>query len=254
MRSTTLYIISFLCTSAAAFPRETAQHQPLSATTTAPPPPVTEAANLRCFQGSTVLFTTDCTLGTPVSYCHKPNAPIRCKPGFFPSVWHPDHCMEQPTCFPLNAAWLTTDCSNGAVPVTTKTLFDGTLAGGMSTVVSCTESSLSFPFLYHNTSNTEGTSHLTNTYPAVSCSCPSDQWYSVTTRDRKSGLDTFCMPYGVCPAGMTTSFGGSGLCTEGSEDSCVGVPVTTSFCRCKDPLQTPVYPDEPGAAATGCAY
>lgn len=150
MSSTILYIISFLCTSATAFPRETAQHQPPSATTTAPPPPVTSPANLRCSHGSTVLFTTDCTLGTPVSYCHKPNPPIRCKPGFFPSVWHPDHCMEQPTCFPLNAAWLTTDCSNGAVPVTTKTLFDGTLAGGMSTVVSCTESS-PFHFLDHST-------------------------------------------------------------------------------------------------------
>lgn len=245
MRSTTLYIISFLiCTGATAFPRETAQHQP-STTTTASPPPVTEAANLRCSGGSTVLFTTDCIMGTPVSYCHKPNPPIRCKPGFFPSVWHPDHCMEQPTCFPLNAAWLTTDCSNGAIPATTKTLFDGSLAGGTSTVVSCTWKF--FPFLYIRYRQNE----TSNRYTAVSCSCPSDQWYSVTMRDRKSGLDTFCMPYGVCPAGMTTSFGTSGLCAERSKDSCVGVPVATSFCRCADPLQTPVYPDEPGTAATG---
>lgn len=132
-------IIPLLFTSAMAFPRETAidtQLQPTMAVT-ASPPPITEAANLRCFHGSTVLFTTDCTLGTPVSYCHKPRPPIRCKPGFFPSVWHPDHCMEETTCFPLNAAWMTTECSNGAVPLTTRTLFDGTLADGTSTVVSC---------------------------------------------------------------------------------------------------------------------
>lgn len=132
-------ITSLAFTSAMAFPRETAidNHLQPTMTVTAAAPPVTEAANLHCSNGSTVLFTTDCTLGTPVSYCHKPRPPISCRPGFFPSVWHPDHCMEQSTCFPLNAAWITTECSNGALPLTTTTLFEGTLAGGISTVVSC---------------------------------------------------------------------------------------------------------------------
>lgn len=128
-----------LLTGAMAFPRETAidtRLQP-TMTLTASPAPVTEAANLRCSHGSTVLFTTDCTLGTPVSYCYQPRPLIKCRPGYFPSLWHPDHCMEQSTCFPLDAAWITTECSNAALPLTTKTLFDGTLAGGSSTVVSC---------------------------------------------------------------------------------------------------------------------
>lgn len=137
-------LLSFLTTllllnSATAFHRETAvdTQRPPTMTLTASPPPVTEAANLRCSHGSTVLFTTDCTLGTPVSYCYKPRPPIKCRPGYFPTVWHPDHCMEQSTCCPLDAVWITTECSNGALPLTTKTLFDGTLAGGSSTVVSC---------------------------------------------------------------------------------------------------------------------
>lgn len=122
-----------------AFPRETAvvNQSPSSASVTeAVAPDVTDAARLRCTDGSTVLHTTDCTMGTPISFCHKPQAPIKCDRGYFPSVWHPDHCMEQSTCFPLDATWITTECKNGALPYTTKTMFDGVLAGGHSTVIS----------------------------------------------------------------------------------------------------------------------
>lgn len=131
-------IISFVfLVVAMAFPRETAlEHQlePSAVVTEAPNAAVTRPP--RCTDGSTLLRTTDCTMGTPVSYCHKPGPPLNCDHGFFPASWHPDHCMEESTCFPINAAWLTTECSNGAMPYTTRTLYDGTLAGGSSTVIS----------------------------------------------------------------------------------------------------------------------
>lgn len=89
---------------------------------------------------------------------------------------------------------------------------------------------------------------------AVSCSCPSDQWYSVTMLDGNSELDTFCMPHTSCPPGMTTSLSRNEFCATAMADVCVDVPVETSFCQCADPMQTPVYPEESGAAATGCEY
>lgn len=131
---------------ALAFPRETSVSGQLNlphATTSASPPAVTEDANLRCMDESTILYTTDCTIGTPVSYCWKPEPPIKCRAGYFPSVWHPDHCMEEQTCFPLNAAWITTECSNGAIPYSTTTLYDGTLAGGKSTAIICKQRNFS---------------------------------------------------------------------------------------------------------------
>ena len=126
-----------LILAAMAFPNQTTMM-----TQVQPTPTVTDPASAlitrpaRCTDGSTLLHTTDCTMGTPVSYCYKPQPPIKCNDGYFPSVWHPDHCMEESTCFPLNAMWITTECSNGAVPYTTTTLYDGTLAGGSSTVIS----------------------------------------------------------------------------------------------------------------------
>lgn len=131
--------ILFFCVAVMATPLETAitnQLQPTAAVTEAPGPGITVAPRLQCTDGSTILHTTDCTMGTPISYCFKKEPPIKCDHGFFPSVWHPDHCMEQSTCFPLDAVWITTECSNGGIPYTTKTLYDGTLAGGSSTVIS----------------------------------------------------------------------------------------------------------------------
>ncbi|KAJ5182522.1 hypothetical protein N7492_000138 [Penicillium capsulatum] len=128
--------LSLTFVAAMAFPHETAfvrPIQPSAVVSDAPNPAVTRPP--RCTDGSTLLHTTDCTMGTPVSYCHKPES-LNCAHGFFPANWHPDHCMEASTCFPLNAAWLTTECSNGALPYTTRTLYDGTLAGGASTVIS----------------------------------------------------------------------------------------------------------------------
>ncbi|KAJ6155770.1 hypothetical protein N7470_006336 [Penicillium chermesinum] len=162
-------------------------------------------------------------MGTPVSFCHKPEAPIKCGHGYFPSVWHADHCMEQSTCFPLDAAWLTTECQHGAIPYTTNTMYDGTLAGGLSTVIS-----------------------------AVSCSCAPDQWYSMTWLGGSSDLETFCMPYSYCPPGMTTSISFNAYCATATEVACDGVPTETPFCQCADAKQTPIYPDVPGAVAIGC--
>lgn len=135
-----LYVIPYvsLFSTAIASPRETSKASWSSVTLTATPAPptVTEAAIVRCQDGSTILHTKDCTAGTPVSYCHKQMPPITCGPGFFPSVWHPGHCLEEETCFALDADWITTECSNGAYPFTTTTLYEGRLAGGEWTAVS----------------------------------------------------------------------------------------------------------------------
>lgn len=133
-----IFMWTALLATAQAFPWETiSDGLPLvPATATSAPPIVTGAALLRCTDGSTVLHTTDCTVGTPVAYCYKPKPPMKCEAGFFPSVWHPDHCMEEQTCFPIDADWITTECSNGAFPFTTTTLYEGILADGVWTAVS----------------------------------------------------------------------------------------------------------------------
>lgn len=128
-------------TAVAAFPQQTA-----IGTTTAPPTTITKAASLSCSDGQTAVYTTDCTMGTPTSYCARPEPPIQCSEGYFPSVWHPGHCIEQSTCFPLDASWITTECSHGAIPWTTSTLYEGTLAGGQSTIISGESFSLHFPY------------------------------------------------------------------------------------------------------------
>ncbi|KAJ5861911.1 uncharacterized protein N7529_009221 [Penicillium soppii] len=208
----------FFLTAVVAFPQQTA-----TGTTTAPPATITKAASLTCSAGQTPVYTTDCTMGTPVSYCAIPEPPIQCSDGYFPSVWHPGHCMEQSTCFPLDASWITTKCSNGAIPWTTSTLYEGTLAGGQSTIIS-----------------------------AVSCSCAKDQWYSMTMLPGASTVDTFCMPSSSCPAGMTTSVSVNTYCATAPASACSDIPLETNYCKCEYAGQTPVYPDSIGAAPTGC--
>lgn len=129
----TITLFSCLFTAAVAFPQQTAVVTPA---TTAPATTITKAASLSCTSGATAVYTTDCTMGFPVSYCHVPEPPIQCSEGYFPSVYHPGHCIEASTCFPVDADWITTECSNGAIPYTTKTLYEGTLAGGESTTIS----------------------------------------------------------------------------------------------------------------------
>ncbi|KAJ5702624.1 hypothetical protein N7488_010172 [Penicillium malachiteum] len=226
MGSRQIFVSFLLLCTAMAFPQETAvqdQAQATAPVTEAAAPGVTAAAALRCTDGSTVLHTTDCTMGTPISFCYKKPPPIKCDKGYFPSVWHPDHCMEESTCFPLSAEWITTECSNGGIPYSTKTLFDGTLAGGESTVIS-----------------------------AVSCSCAEDQWYSMALREGGPGMDTFCMPYGECPPGMTTSTSTNDYCATATADECANIPAETAYCQCADPTERPIYPDWPGLPAIGC--
>ncbi|KGO40695.1 hypothetical protein PEX1_027200 [Penicillium expansum] len=211
-------LFSFFFTAVVAFPQQTA-----AGTTTAPPTTITKAASLSCSDGETAVYTRDCTMGTPTSYCARPEPPIQCSEGYFPSVWHPGHCMEQSTCFPLDASWITTECSHGAIPWTTSTLYEGTLAGGQSTIIS-----------------------------AVSCSCARDQWYSMTILPGASTVDTFCMPSSSCPAGMTTSVSTNTYCATAPASACSNVPLETNYCKCEDTTQTPVYPDSVGAAPTGC--
>jgi hypothetical protein len=124
-------VFSLFFTAVLAFPQQTA-----AGATIAPPATITKAASLSCSDGQTAVYTTDCTMGTPTSYCARPEPPIQCSEGYFPSVWHPGHCIEQSTCFPLDASWITTECSHGAIPWTTKTMYEGTLAGGQSTIIS----------------------------------------------------------------------------------------------------------------------
>ncbi|KAJ5826470.1 hypothetical protein N7447_003233 [Penicillium robsamsonii] len=227
-------LFSFFFTVVVAFPQQTA-----AGTTTVPPATITKAASLSCSDGKTAVYTTDCTMGTPTSYCASPEPPIQCSEGYFPSVWHPGHCMEQSTCFPLDASWITTECSHGAIPWTTSTLYEGTLAGGESTIISG-ESFL------HNVTN------ILRLYKAVSCSCAKNQWYSMTMLPGASTVDTFCMPSSSCPAGMTTSVSTNTYCATAPASVCSDIPLETNYCRCESAAQTPVYPDSVGAAPTGC--
>ncbi|KAJ5794976.1 hypothetical protein N7457_001575 [Penicillium paradoxum] len=194
-------------------------------TTAAVPAVITQGPELICSNGQTAVYTTDCTLGTPVSYCFSQEPPIECPQGFFPSVWHPDHCMEQSTCFPLSEPWITTKCSNGAIAYSTSTIYEGTLAGEASNVIK-----------------------------AVSCSCAENQWYSMTLREGSSNYDTFCMPHSFCPHGMTTSVSLNEYCATQSAGVCSDIPLETEFCKCAYAAQTPVYPDWPGAQPTGCEF
>ncbi|OJJ48978.1 hypothetical protein ASPZODRAFT_13719 [Penicilliopsis zonata CBS 506.65] len=167
-------------------------------------PTITSSA---CPPGSTILHTTDCTYGTSTSYCYSVPTPIQCPSGSYPGVWHPGDCIEQPTCYPVSAAWITTECSHGAVPWTTSTLYAGVL-GGTSTVIR-----------------------------AVSCSCASDQWYSATLLSES--VYTFCMPRSDCPPGMTTSTSVNTYCaTAGCEGE--GIWPTTTYCKCRG-SSTAVY-------------
>ncbi|KAF3396464.1 hypothetical protein F1880_006659 [Penicillium rolfsii] len=209
-----------------AFPRETGidYHVQPTNVVTASPPAVTEDKSLRCVDGATILYTTDCTMGTPVSFCYKPPASMTCDEGHFPSVWHPDHCMELSTCFRTDADWITTECSNGALPVSTDTLYSGALAKGNHAVIT-----------------------------SVACACPSDQWYSVTSIKGRSCFETYCMPTRSCPPGMTTSVSINEYCATASAGICSGIPAHANRCECAGLNMTPAYPDGPGATATGCA-
>lgn len=141
------------------------------------------------------------------------------------------------TCYPTDAPYITTECSNGQVPYSTTTLYEGTLAGGKSTTIS-----------------------------EVYCSCHSDEWYSATVVG--SNVVNYCVPHTSCPAGrsetlrmrasmtdlqvgMTTSTSTNSYCLTAPPESCSGVPMTTDFCQC-GPSSTPVYADA-GTTPTGCA-
>ncbi|CAI7574726.1 unnamed protein product [Penicillium pancosmium] len=209
-----------------AFPRETTRDGwplPLVPATAAPAAPmVTEAPNLRCSDGSTFIHTTDCTMGTPVAYCFKPLPPIAFSPGYFPSVWHPGHCLEESTCWPIGADWITTECHNGAYPFTTSTLYEGTIADGDWTAISI-----------------------------VSCACPTYQWYSMTMLEDRSNYVTFCMPHRSCPPGMTTSVRTNQYCATAAAGACADTEYKTDYCECADPMQIPVYDDD-FEGAIGC--
>ena len=225
-------------------------HQTSSITKAAASAVITPGPELQCSNGQTAVYTTDCTLGIPVSYCSSPEPPIECSQGFFPSVWHPGHCIEQSTCFPLNAPWITTKCSNGGIPYTTSTLYQGTLAGGESTVISGRFSLLFCTFVAVLGKLTCVSSLLV----VVSCSCAANQWYSMTLLPGSSNYDTFCMPHSSCPPGMTTSISINEYCATQPASVCSDIPLETDFCKCASTAQTPVYPDSPGATPTGCEF
>lgn len=242
-------LFSFLFTAVVAFPQQTA-----AGTTTAIPATITKAASLSCSDGQTAVYTTDCTMGTPTSYCARPEPPIQCSEGYFPSVWHPGHCMEQSTCFPVDASWITTECSHGAIPWTTSTLYEGTLAGGQSTIISGKSLPVHFPCCCCCSicPARDDEANMPDIFKAVSCSCARDQWYSMTILPGASTVDTFCMPSSSCPAGMTTSVSTNTYCATAPASVCSDIPLETNYCKCESAAQTPVYPDSVGAAPTGC--
>lgn len=78
----------------------------------------------------------------------------------------------------------------------------------------------------------------------------------MTMLDGGSQFDTFCMPYNSCPPGMETSTSTNAYCASATDAAavaaCYGISPEAHYCQCEDPMETPVYPDAPGAAATGC--
>jgi hypothetical protein len=84
-------------------------------------------------------------MGTPVSYCYSAPPPISCSAGFFPGVYHPGHCIEASTCYAVDASWITTKCSNGGIPWSTSTLYEGVLAGETTSTTISSEFSLCNP-------------------------------------------------------------------------------------------------------------
>ncbi|CAG8283174.1 unnamed protein product [Penicillium olsonii] len=202
-----------------AFPQQT-----ITVTTATSPAQITQGPELVCLEGQTAVYTTDCTLGTPMSYCFSPEPPIRCSRGFFPSVWHPDHCMERSTCFPISAPWITTTCTHGALAYSTSTFYEGTVADGHFTVIK-----------------------------GVSCSCAQNQWTSTRSLDSFKE-EKFCMPYDRCPPGMITTSINSNECLMEGQKECPLSAKEIDLCVCAIEPQTPVYPDWSGAEPTGCAF
>ncbi|KAL2010663.1 hypothetical protein VTN00DRAFT_6470 [Thermoascus crustaceus] len=226
MLSRSLLVVLSSTLAAMAMPQQTPSPSLLSSVSSTTSPPdssITPAATLSCSDGSTIVHTTECTLGTPISYCYSPPPPIQCSSGYFPGVWHPGHCEEAQTCYPLDVSWLTTKCSNGGIPWSTSTLYEGTLAGGEMTTISM-----------------------------VSCSCAANQWYSDTLAPGGTAVETYCMPYSDCPSGMTASVSTNSYCLTAPSSACSDIPTTTNFCKCANPTETAVYPPGDGAVATGC--
>jgi hypothetical protein len=183
---------------------------------------ITTAPGLTCTGGSTVLFTQECTYRIPISYCHSPETPISCGPSSFPTVWYPARCFTASTCYPVDAYFITTECTFGGIPYSTSTLYQGTLAGGESTAI-------------------------TN----VQCSCASDQYLSLTLLPSSSNGQAFCMPTSSCPAGMSTSARTNTYCMTASCASTISL--TTDYCQCGNG-STAVYAEGPASAtAVGCS-
>ncbi|KAI9727415.1 MAG: hypothetical protein M1834_008421 [Cirrosporium novae-zelandiae] len=162
---------------------------------------------LSCTSGSTVKTTTDCTYGNTYSFCYSAPPPLECPTGYYPGTYQPGHCEVASTCYALTAAWITTECTGGQVPYSTSTLYQGTLAGGTSTIIT-----------------------------QVECQCNWDEQYYSLYSDGTT-VDAFCMPYTSCAAGMTTSTRTNTYCETAT---CTDVPLTTDFCECV--TGTPVYP------------
>lgn len=76
----------------------------------------------------------------------------------------------------------------------------------------------------------------------------------MTLLEGSSNCDTFCMPHSFCPQGMTTSVSLNEYCATQLAGVCSDIPLETELCNCADAAQTPVYPDWPGAAPTGCEF
>ncbi|KAK3376577.1 hypothetical protein B0T24DRAFT_619005 [Lasiosphaeria ovina] len=187
--------------------------------TTPPPSAITTAPGLTCTGGSTVKTTTECTYGNTYSYCYSAPPPLSCDSGYFPGTIQYGHCDSGQICYPVDASWITTTCPpNGETAYTTSTLFSGTLAGGVSTVIS-----------------------------VVQCACGEGQYYSWQS---ESPYSVYCMPFADCVAGMTTSYSTNDYCLTVTTPSYCSGSVSTPYCACATGL--PQYPAE-GGAPTTCA-
>lgn len=159
------------------------------------------STSLHCTSGSTVLHTQDCTYGFPISYCYSSPPTPNCSTGYYPSVYYPERCFSESTCFPVPTT--TSACNQGNTAYSTHTNYNGTLAGGKHTVIEEPVCRCSGWISWQQTS--PYSSACLPTYKPSDTPCASYFTTSATTfsytniSDVVTVKNTFC----YCPAGET---------------------------------------------------
>jgi hypothetical protein len=194
--------------------------------------PAPTSIPLSCTSGSTVLHTTDCTYGFPISYCYSAPPPVTCSPSSYPVVGH-NRCNAFTFCAKVPAT--TSSCSqqDGFTATSTATLYSGTLAGETTATVIKT--------------------------PA--CGCAGYYGYETHVAGVSTSYRSVCLPlYGTQQGGTTTYSGAptAGTCAPYFTSSTSrftltdgGITQTNAFTHCFCPSgSTASYTDLGNATPT----